>query len=60
MISFKKYIYPILLIFLTTLLISGYLLNKKSSASKKMKFQIFLVNLKQEIHNYQYYKKIYF
>ena len=46
MISFKKYIYPILLIFLTTLLISGYLLNKKSSASKKNEISNILSQLK--------------
>ena len=33
--TLKKYIYQILIIFLMVLLISGYILNKKSSASKK-------------------------
>ena len=33
--SLKKYIYQILIIFLMVLLVSGYILNKKSSASKK-------------------------
>ena len=33
--TLKKYIYQILIIFLMVLLVSGYILNKKSSASKK-------------------------
>ena len=33
--SYKKLIYPVLIIFLIILLITGYILNKKSSASKK-------------------------
>ena len=35
MAAFNKYVYQILIVFLLSLLISGYLLNKKSSASKK-------------------------
>ena len=43
---FKKYIYQILIIFLLGLLIFGYSLNKKSSASKKNEISIFTQQLK--------------
>ena len=43
---FKKYIYQILIIFLLGLLIFGYSLNKKSSASKKNEISILAKQLK--------------
>jgi len=42
----KKYIYQVLIIFLLTLLIFGYSLNKKSSSSKKNEISIFANQLK--------------
>ena len=44
--SFKKFIYPALIILLTFLLIIGYVLNKKSSASKKNEISNILHQLK--------------
>ena len=44
--SFKKFIYPALIILLTFLLIIGYFLNKKSSASKKNEISNILHQLK--------------
>ena len=42
----RKYIYQVLIIFLLTLLIFGYSLNKKSSSSKKNEISIFANQLK--------------
>ena len=51
MTTFKKNVYQILIVFLLSLLISGYLLNKKSSASKKNEVSNILNQL--EIRNIQ-------
>ena len=46
MIFLKKYIYPILIVFLVCLIFFGYYLNKKSSASKKNEISNLVLELK--------------
>ena len=46
MIFLKKYIYPILTVFLVCLIFFGYYLNKKSSASKKNEISNLALELK--------------
>ena len=56
--TFKKYAYQILIVFLLSLLISGYILNKKSSASKKNEISNILNQLEiRKIQNIKNTKK---
>ena len=45
--NFKKYIYQLVIVFLLCLLIVGYSLNKKSSASKKNEISNITIQLKK-------------